>query len=192
MIMIRLFSLFVIFCFLFNLQASTEVNLDSNLSFLVRKGMEIVKYNSSGESSKIYHVEFNLDKLFYNVEVISPVSAENAQAIINNNYFILLKSFEATPTPYVGQITKVQDCNSTSKPTITKLTSNNIPTKLISFSSDSTLRPGVCVQRKLAVEVCHAYIFVPNIKSLVKIKSNSKTGGKCLQSTLKFLEEMKF
>lgn len=170
--------------------ADTKIALDQKLSFLSRNSIEVIKSSSSGDSTKIYHVEFILDKLFYNIEVITPILKENALSITNNSYFILLKSFEATPTPYVGQITKVQDCNSISKPSINMIQLKDFQIKLISYSTNSTLRPGVCVKEKSTIEVCQAYFFIPQLNSFVKVKSNSFAGAKCLRSTRKFLKEL--
>jgi hypothetical protein len=174
------------------IQVHANTKFDPNLSFLDKKGIEITKMNSSGNSSKISHVEFVLDKLVYTIEVIAPISAENALPIVNNSLFILLRSFEATPTPYVGQITKIQDCNSISKPNVTNIESKGLQIKLMSFSTDSSLRPGLCIPKKLSIEVCQSSFYVSKLKSLIKIKSISREGERCLKFTRKYLEELNF
>ena len=173
-------------------QVSPTLKNDSSLSFLDTKGIKNIKINSINEYSKIATVEFLLDNLSYNVEIITPISADRAKALINNNFFILLKSFEATPTPYVGQITKVQECSKTSKPVITKLYSSEIEMKLLSFHTDSSLRPGVCVQKKELYEICQTFFYLTKSQSFVKLKSISPKGGSCLLLTQKYLSKLKF
>jgi hypothetical protein len=173
-------------------KAFAGYQLDPSLKFLAHKGVEISKINSTGDLPKIYHIQFLFEKILFNVDVILPITAENARPIVNNSLFILLKSFEATPTPYVGQITKVQECNTISKPKITNVKAKDLQIKLISFLSDTTLRPGLCVPKKQSVEVCQSFFYIPKLSSLVKIKSNSSADQKCLKLTSKFLEELNY
>ena len=188
---------YLIFYFLcFSLHSFAQINPafknDPSLNFLDTKGIKNIKINVLNENSKIVMVDFLLDKLTYNVEIITPISADRAKALINNNFFILLKSFEATPTPYVGQITKVQECSKTSKPVITKFYASEVEIKLLSFHADSSLKPGVCVQKKEFYEICQTFFYIAKSQSFVKIKTISPKGGSCLSLTQKYISKLKF
>ena len=191
MIMKKFFVLTFFLYFIFPKYSSgSEIKLSKELDYLNRKDIQILSFNSNGNSPKINHVVFKLNGLFYNFEVISPMPIESAAAIINNNLFILLKAFEATPTPYVGQITKIQECST--KPTVTNISKDNIQLKIVSYFSDDSLKPGICLQKKSSIEICQTIFYVSSIKSLIKIKSTSKTVTSCLSTTKKFLNELKF
>jgi hypothetical protein len=169
-----------------------DVSLSNDLDYLKKKDFQILNSSVTGDGPKINHVEIKYKGLYIDLEIISPIEMNVAQAVINNNIFMLLRSFEATPTPYVGQITKVQECSSLASPQVTQISKNNLLFKFVSFNSDESLRPGVCLGKNLVIEVCQTLIYSSDRKSLLKLKSSSKSILKCSNLTKKFLKEIKF
>jgi hypothetical protein len=177
----------------FHLFAQAKPNLKSDplTSFLDSEGIQGLKANVFVDKVKIAQLNYFLDNLSYSVEIISPILPEKAKAVINNNFFILLKAFEATPTPYVGQITRVQECEESSKPVISLIVVNGVEIKLISYLTDDSNKPGICLRNKNSKEVCQTFFYLTENQRLVKLKSISSKGEKCLVKIQKYLKKMK-
>ncbi len=175
-----------------------SITLDENLRVVnlehsSSKDVKVLNSESSNDGERNFiSLKLGVRNLIINLEVLYPILPEKAEAYVKNNFFLLLKSFESIPTPYVGQITKKQNCLTTNPPQLVQEFDRKVELKVLSYFTDESRKPGSCPDKHNKYEGCQSFFFLHDKKAVFKIQVFVNGKSSCSKELLGFIKGFKF